>query len=395
MTTHQHADRAAAGPAGPGPGPAGALRLLPIPEAVHAALVRRPGPYTASFLQTPAWARVKEGWQAESLGWQDGDGRLVGSALVLHRQLPGTRRSFAYLPEGPAVDWADPRLERWLDPLLDHLRGTGAFAVRMGPPLAYRRWTARTLKGAAGPGRRVGDVLPDLVEPLGAAVADRLREGGWRRCGGDAQPRLVFEVPLAGRSLDDLWTGLSQEWRRNVKKAAKCGVRTAIEGPGTLPAFHNLLRVTERRDGFDLGRPLGYYQRQYAALNAEQPGRMRLYTARYEGELLAAHTLLTAPDGGRVWYQTGASADHRREVRPSNALQWRMMCDALAAGAGVYDMRGVPDGLDPDGHGYGLLRWKTGTGGEAVETVGEWELPLQGTVNKTLHRAMHAYLTRR
>ena len=72
------------------------------------------------------------------------------------------------------------------------------------------------------------------------------------------------------------------------------------------PAFHELLSVTERRDGVDLGRGLDYYERQYAALNAGRPGAMRLYTARYEGELLAAHTMITAPDGQRVWYQTGA-----------------------------------------------------------------------------------------
>ncbi|MFI0939761.1 lipid II:glycine glycyltransferase FemX [Streptomyces sp. NPDC021020] len=395
MTTHQHVPKAKV-PAGEG----NALRLETIGADLHGAFLRRPGGHTASFLQTPAWGRVKAGWRSESLGWFDGDGRLLGTALVLYRQLPGLRRLFAYLPEGPGVDWADPQLERWLDPLADHLREAGAFAVRMGPPLAYRRWSARTLKDAAGPGRRVGDILPDLVEPLGAAVADRLRESGWRRCGedgqgGDAQPRLVFEVPLAGRGLDDLWTGLNQEWRRNVKKAGKSGVRTDVEGPQTLPDFHALLRVTERRDGFDLGRDLDYYQRQYAELNAGQPGSMRLYTARHEGELLAAHTLLTSPDGVRVWYQTGASADHRREVRPSNALQWRMLCDALLAGAAVYDMRGIPDDLDPASRAHGLLRWKLGTGGEAVETVGEWELPLQGAVNKALHRAMHAYLTRR
>jgi lipid II:glycine glycyltransferase (peptidoglycan interpeptide bridge formation enzyme) len=319
---------------------------------------------------------------------------------VLYRQLPGVRRSFAYIPDGPCLDWADPRPERWLDPLLEHLRGTGAFAVRMGPPPAYRRWTAATLKAATGPGRRIGDVLPDLVEPLGAAVVDRLRDAGWRRCGEDghgtdAQPRMIFEVPLAGRDMDDLWSGLNQEWRRNVKKAARHDVRTGEEGPATLPAFHHLLRITERRDGFTLGRELDYYQRQYAALNAEQPGRARLYAARHHGELLAAHTLLTSPDGRRACYLTGASADHRREVRPSNALQWRMLCDALARGAAVYDMRGIPDDLDPAARAHGLLRWKLGTGGHAVETAGEWELPLHGTVNRTLHRAMQTYLTHR
>lgn len=394
MTTHQDSARNVL------PGPPPRLVLRPVTGDEHLEYVRRRGPRAVSFLQSPSWARVKPGWSAESLGWFDDTGAMVGSALVLYRQLPGTRRSFAYLPEGPVLDWSAPDLDRWLDPLLDHLRGTGAFAVRMGPPLPYRRWSAHTLKGAVAPGRRMGDVLPDLVDPLGAAVADRLREAGWRRGGedgynGDAQPRLIFEIPLAGRGRDDLWTGLNQEWRRNIKKAAKAGVETAVAGAEELATFHGLLGVTERRDGFRLGRDLAYYRRQYEVLNAEQPGAMRLYTARHGGEILAAHTLLVSPDGSRVWYQTGASADHRREVRPSNALQWRMLCDAHALGASVYDMRGVPDDLDPGARSFGLLRWKLGTGGEAVETLGEWELPLQGAVNKTLHRAMHAYLARR
>ncbi|WP_110945609.1 lipid II:glycine glycyltransferase FemX [Streptomyces avicenniae] len=380
--------------------------LVPLTSAEHLAFLGERRLWAGgtagqvSFLQSPAWAAVKRGWRAESLGWLV-DGRLVGAALVLYRQVPGLRRWFAYLPEGPVIDWSAPDLGRWLGPLLDRLRESGAFTVRMGPPLAYRRWSARTLKDATGPGRRVGDVLPDLVEPLGAAVADRLREAGWTRCGedgggaGDAQPRLVFEVPLAGRDRDALWTGLSQEWRRNVKRAAKAGVRTEVAGPEDLPGFHALLGVTERRDGFRLGRSLEYYQRQYAALNLDVPGTMQLYTARHEGELLAAHTLLRAPDGDRVWYQTGASADHRREVRPSNALQWRMLCDARAMGASVYDMRGIPDTLDPQERPFGLVRWKLGTGGEAVEMLGEWELPLEGAVNRTLHRAMKGYLERR
>ncbi|WP_234348030.1 lipid II:glycine glycyltransferase FemX [Streptomyces specialis] len=341
---------------------------------------------------------VKEGWTAESLGWTE-DGRLVGATLVLYRHLPGVRRSFAYIPAGPVLDWSAPDLDRLLTPLLDRLRAAGAFAVRLGPPLVYRRWTARTLKDATGPGRRVGDVLPDLVEPLGAAVADRLRAAGWRRCAeegaGDAQPRLIFEIPLAGRDRDDLWTGLNQEWRRNIKRAVKAGVETGEAGPDALPLFHELLGVTERRDGFRLGRSLPYYQRQYQVLNEAEPGAMGLWTARWNGEVLAAHTMLRSPDRARVWYQTGASADHHREVRPSNALQWRMLCEAHGAGASVYDMRGVPDTLDPRERAFGLLRWKLGTGGEVTEMLGEWELTLDGTVNRALHRAMRGYLGRR
>ncbi|MFF7181316.1 peptidoglycan bridge formation glycyltransferase FemA/FemB family protein [Streptomyces sp. NPDC008121] len=376
-------------------------RVQPLTAEEYRAFLTRSGA-GAGFLQLPSWAGVKDGWSHRLLGWGPENGHLTGVALVLLRTFPGTRKSFAYLPEGPVADWSDPDIDGWLTPLLGHLKAAGAFAVRIGPSPDFRRWNAATLKAHTGPGRRLADVLADEVDPLGTAVAERLRSRGWRRCGGDstqdsdgadAQPRLVYRVPLAGRTSDDLWNGLNQEWRRNIRKARARGVEVVVGSAADLPDFYRLLRITEERDGFRLGRSLAYYERQYAVLNAEETGRMKLYLARHEGETLAAHTMITV--GKRVWYQTGASADHRREVRPSNALQWRMLLDAHALGADVYDMRGVPSTLDPDVRAHGLLRWKLGTGGQAVETLGEWETPLAGTTNHTLYRAFQAYLARR
>ncbi len=347
-----------------------------------------------SFMQLASWADVKLGWTSELLAWRDGNDRVVGSTLVLLRRVPGLSRWFAYLPEGPDIDWADPRLDRWLDPLMDYLERKDVFAVRIGPPPLLRSWRASTLKEAAGPGARIDDVLPDLVEPIGSVVADRLLALGWSRCsgggsGGDAQPRFRFHVPLEGLDAERLWNKLSKEWQRNVRKARRSDVEVRLGTEEDLPTFYNLLRQTERRNGFELGRSLAYYQRQYRALNSERPGSMRVYLSSCGGEVLAAHTMNVI--ARRVWYQTGSSADHRRDVRPSHILQWTMMIDALEVGAERYDMRGVSSCLDPDERAFGLLRWKLGTGGELVETVGEWERAMPGPINRTLHRAMHRY----
>ncbi|MFF4550751.1 hypothetical protein [Streptomyces sp. NPDC001435] len=35
---------------------------------------------------------------------------------------------------------------------------------------------------------------------------------------------------------------------------------------------------------------------------------------------------------------------------------------------------------------------RCGSGSEVGESLGEWDLPLHGAVNQTLHRAMQAYL---
>jgi lipid II:glycine glycyltransferase (peptidoglycan interpeptide bridge formation enzyme) len=68
-----------------------------------------------------------------------------------------------------------------------------------------------------------------------------------------------------------------------------------------------------------------------------------------------------------------------------------MIRDAISAGAEVYDLRGITDTLDAEDPTIGLIQFKVGTGGEAVEYVGEWDLPLR----RLLYRAFEAYMRRR
>ncbi|MFF7330056.1 peptidoglycan bridge formation glycyltransferase FemA/FemB family protein [Streptomyces sp. NPDC008150] len=371
------------------------LRLRTITREEHLAFVRaRP---SASHLQTPSWGEVKPDWRAESLGWFDEDGSLVGAGLVLLRPLPKVRRHLAYLPEGPLIDWTAPDLARWLDPMLAHLKAEGAFSVRMGPPVVARRWRAETVKAAIADPRagRLRDVDADVHEPRAFDAADRLRRAGWRRAeaGGEdgfaaGQPQYVCQVPLAGRSLEEVRAGLNQQWRRNIKKSEQAGVKVVEGGIEDLPVFYDLYTETAARDRF-VPRPLAYFRRMWTALRAEDPDRMRLYLAHHENDVLAAATMLRV--GDHVWYSYGASTSRKREVQPNNAIQWRMLSDAHELGAAVYDFRGITDTLDAEDHLLGLLRFKVGAGGEAVEYLGEWEYPL----NRALHTAFAFYMSRR
>src|SRR4029079_19100774 len=170
------------------------------------------------------------------------------------------------------------------------------------------------------------------------------------------------------------------------------GVEVAsYDGPAIGPelkSFHDLYVHTAERDHFT-PRPLSYFRTMVEALGEEEPDRIRLYTARHEGDLVAATIAIRV--GGHAWYSYGASSTERREVRGSNAVQWAMIRDALAAGADVYDLRGITDTLDPDDSHVGLIQFKVGTGGEAVEYAGEWDLPL----NKPIYKAFDLYMKRR
>jgi lipid II:glycine glycyltransferase (peptidoglycan interpeptide bridge formation enzyme) len=372
-----------------------ALQVREISREEHlAAIAARP---SVSFLQTPAWGAVKREWRSEALAWFDGDS-VVGTALVLYRQVPRIRRYLAYIPEGPAIDWADAAghgLARWLDPLTAHVKQRGAFGLRIGPPVQVRRWSTATVKAALADNAisSLSDLVPDATNPDSTNLADQLRDLGWRQqavAGGftAGQPQFVFQVPLAGRDEDDLLKGFNQLWRRNIKKADKAGVTVELGTADDLPAFHALYVETAHRDGFT-PRPLPYFQGMWQAMTAETPDRLRLYLARHDGDLIAATTMVRV--GEHAWYSYGASSTEKRDVRGSNAVQWRMMRDALADGCTVYDMRGITDTLAADDPHAGLIRFKLGTGGEAVEYLGEWDLP----ISTVLYTAFDLYMKRR
>lgn len=349
-----------------------------------------------SFLQTPAWGDVKRDWRAKSLGWFDGD-KLVGFGLVLYRQAPRIRRYLAYLPEGPAIDWDDAAsgIGRWLDPLVAHVKQQGAFGLRLGPPVEIRRWSAATVKAALADDQvaRLTDTEPTATSTMGTSIAAQLRDLGWRQQTSDTgftvgQPQFVFQVPLADRTEDELLKGFNQLWRRNIKRADREGVTVELGSADDLTAFHELYLETAHRDGFT-PRPLPYFRGMWDAMTAEEPNRIRLYLARHQGDLVAATTMVRV--GAHAWYSYGASSTAKRDVRGSNAVQWRMMRDALRDGCAVYDMRGITNTLNENDPQVGLIRFKLGTGGDAVEYLGEWDLP----ISTVLYTAFDLYLKRR
>ena len=385
-----------------------AVRTLSAEE--HLAFLR--AQESASFLQTPAWAEVKREWKAESIGWSlpgSPSGELVGAALVLYRQLPGLKRYLAYLPEGPVIDWETDDLTSWLAPMAEHLRAQGAFGIRMGPPVITRRWSAAQVKeGIADESVTSLTALPPTERSQsGARVVSQLRELGWRPqsvAGGFAagQPQFNFWVPLrdedgAPRTEDDVLAGMNQQWRRNIKKAAKAGVEVQVstgseaEQAADLAAFHALYAHTAERDHFT-PRPLSYFQTMFDSLSSADAGGatdIRLYLGRHEDDLVAATIWIRV--GSHTWYSYGASSSDKREVRGSNAVQWQMMRDSIAEGAAIYDLRGITDTLTSDDPHVGLIQFKVGTGGEAVEYAGEWDLPL----NRPIYKAFELYLKRR
>jgi lipid II:glycine glycyltransferase (peptidoglycan interpeptide bridge formation enzyme) len=384
---------------------AGGLRVRAIDERAHTrfllAAADASGVERISFLQWPAWGRVKSAWRPESLGWYSGS-ELVGTALVLHRDLPALpllgRRSLAYIPEGPSVDWfgSGRAVADWISPLIDYLRSAGVFSVKLGPKLVTRRWTSASVRAGMADARHASfaDLPADTTYPEAQRLIDELEALGWCRQNAsgqgiaDVQPRYFLELPLRGRDSVELFAGFNAQWRRNVRIAERAGVKVWRASVDDLPVFHAIYVETARRDGFT-PRPLPYFQLMFRELLAADPDGIRLYLAGADGVPAAGATMVRF--GRRAWFGYGASTTERRELRASNALQWQMAQDCLDDGLDCYDLRGVGGTLDPEHAMFGLLRFKIGSGAETVEYPGEYDLAL----NRPLALAMRIYLGRR
>jgi len=350
---------------------------------------------TFSFLQLPCWAEVKSGWKSKSVGWFD-ERKLVCVGLILIRNIPKTKWSLFYLPEGPVLDpdYAKNVVD-WLTPLRDFAKESGAFNLKLGPQVTINTWSASTIKSAISDNvyRQFKDVDPDRVNPFGNEIGTKLRNLGGKQIEtdgegfGDVQPRFVFAIDVQDKSDEELLASFSQEWRRNIKKAEKSEVKVRQATFGDLETFHTLYKETAKRDKFT-PRPLNYFKQMWKSLNknSNNLAEMRLYIAEQENICHAA--CLWVRVGKHVWYTYGASSTSGRELRPSNAIQWQMMRDARDAGASIYDMRGIAATLNEKSPLFGLLRFKIGTGGKVIQYVGEWDFVLKPLIYKAFRVAL-------
>ncbi len=363
-------------------------------------------------MQNPFWPQTKPAWRSQSLGWWDND-RLVAASLVLYRPIPvpGLRgRSLAYMAEGPIFDPDAVALRSLVEPLVPYLRAQGAFLIRMGLPFVLRRWDADTVRRAlsANEHQLIPDLHPVESNPTAWALEDSLVRLGWEKPEltedfGPGQAQFQARIPLPELSaaqradrespeftqaVDDVLTRMDSTSRRQTRKSTRSDLQISVGGVSDIPQWQALYEETAQRDDFT-GRPQSYFESMFNALNASDISQCKVLFAHYEDQLLASAIYVQQQDTG--WYVYGASTRAESKRYAPRALQLEQIKLSLEAGATWYDLGGVSPTLNKEHELAGLTRFKTTMGGDIVETMGEWDFP----VNKVLARAFNRYLARR
>ncbi len=293
------------------------------------------------LLQTWAWGELKAayGWTPVRLAVER-DGSLVAGAQVLYRRLGPF--SLGYIPKGPVLVDESP---------------DGVNLLWQSLHRCSRRMRAINLK-----------VEPEWYDDQ----VDRpswLVEHSLRPAKEFVQPRSTIIVDLAAEP-DALLARMKPKWRYNIRLSERKGVEIHEAGADDVRRFHELMRVTGKRDAFGI-HSLDYYQRVLALF--APLGRAQLLMAHHNNTLLAG--LMVFAFNKQAWYMYGASSNERRELMPNHQLQWRAMQWAKGKGCQQYDLWGIPDvDEDPDTAALaGVGRFKAGFGGRVVRYVGAYD----------------------
>jgi lipid II:glycine glycyltransferase (peptidoglycan interpeptide bridge formation enzyme) len=314
--------------------------------------------------QSRAWAehRVKAGWQADHLLFDDGF-----AALVLRRGWPWVGGWSAYLPRGPVAAGEPP--ERT--------------AERLGEIVA---WLAE---------REVAVVASDAEIPASGGYPAELARIGFHPIEEIQPSRHRIALPLEGRDEEDVFGGISKSTRQRIKKAETEGIvvvrhdgRLAPAGVGegfaspkepteiALDRFYDLLLETGERRNFSFGPREAFLAWWSAAVRA---GHLVLLEARSPDNV---------PLAGLVLYRHGErlstvhSGDHAsaREDHPGalHLLRWRAIQLAIREGRSEMDLGGadVAGARREPTEGdemWGLYQHKVSFGGQWLELTGAHE----------------------
>ena len=296
----------------------------------------------ANFLHSWQWGEfhLSRGKTVVRRGVFDGD-KLIG---VYEGEVETARRGrHIAVAGGPIVDWTDkPVVEALVADMREQGRKYHCAFVRVRPQLEKTDESMR------------------LFRELGLHAAP-----------------MYLSVELAGvldleKSEDELLKNMRQRLRRALRKAEKNGITIEKStDPARMKEFYDIQLQTAGRHHF-IAFSEGFLTKQFAAF-AEDNSAV-LYTARYNGEVLAQNFMIFY--GNEASYHYGVSTELGTKLSGAPLLHMQAMRDARERDIKRYNFWGIVDEDDTKHRFYGVSVFKRGFGVDELKYVPAHDLIL-------------------
>lgn len=243
------------------------------------------------------------------------------------------RGTYMAIAGGPIMDWSNQTLCRAIfDDIRKQGKANNCVFVRIRPQITECEENRR------------------LFEKLGTKPAP-----------------IYLSVEYAGilnleKSEEEILAGAAQRLRRALRKAQKNNITVEVsKDPKDIKRFYQIqLETAKRHDFVEFSE--SFLQKQFDAF--AKYDEVRLYTAKYEGEILAQNFMIFY--GNEASYHYGVSTQLGTKYSGAPLLHMQAMRDAREAGIKRYNFWGITAEDDIKHRFYGVSQFKRGFGVEEL-----------------------------
>lgn len=319
-----------------------------------------------SFMQTPeiATLRAKDGWTPYYFGIKDKDNKIIAaSMLVAKPNFLG--KSVFYAPGGPLLDLEDAKLTNFfLKNLKNYIKTHNGYVLHIDP---YYELIERDRDGQ-----------PVEKGFHHQKAVQNLQNLGFKSIKTSDQPKYLFAMDINGRTPEQLLANFKRNTRNHIRKAEKMGVKVRELKREELNKLKQITKSTSERRHFT-DRPLSYYEQMYDLFGQKDEAKFILAEAKIEGAktmtpLSAAMFMLYGSE--IIYLFSGSDQKYMRDYNAQYLIQWHMIKYAAEHGFSRYNFYGINGLPDPSSKDYGIYDFKKGFGGQVIELIGSYELPI-------------------
>jgi len=208
------------------------------------------------------------------------------------------------------------------------------------------------------------------VEPQTRATADQLLKLGACQIS-EADPEHTRIINLK-QDEKTLRANLASGHRNLINGTERRGITIkAMTNAAGVDVLYPMLQDTAKHAHVTF-YPKAYYQ----TLVDELASATCLYVAEAEGQPVAA-ALFYDWGGTRYYAHAGAYQEANRRIKASVSLVWQAILDAKTLGIEHFDLWGTASEGDTKHPFAGITKFKVAFGGEPVDYLGTWDIPLK------------------
>ncbi|MFV0485458.1 MAG: lipid II:glycine glycyltransferase FemX [Candidatus Saccharimonadales bacterium] len=197
---------------------------------------------------------------------------------------------------------------------------------------------------------------------------------------------IYLSVEFAGvldleKNEEEVLAGASQNFRRALRKAEKNGVQVeASTNPEDIKTFYDIQLQTAKRHDF-VSFSEDFLQKQFAAF--AKYDEVKLYTAKFEGEILAQNFMIFY--GNEASYHYGVSTQMGTRMSSAPLMHVHAMREARERGIKRYNLWGITGEDETEHRFYGVSQFKRSFGITELKYLHAHDLVIKPTAYKISH----------